>query len=524
MDIEKAIKIILSYFIFLFIINCSTQPTESENSGPESKISKREYKRSKPEIKNISANPNHVGIGELSILTVVAIDPEGDKLTYAWSSSSGTFPQGTISDSVLWKAPNFSEECLCKIIVSDGKETVEGNISIYVIKKNQLIEPQITNIVYSDHKFIITWNQASKDSFQYYKLYESDFENMNNAANIFTTTNLENTNFTVFGIEKNQFKYYSIHFIYSDTTLQQKLPATASSHDRIVISGLLSIDINGNWPIRLTTGGLNFKPFPAFDGSVILFVSTFNNSNFFIETVKPNGDDRNVIANNWSANGTPEFNFDASKVVYVAKEVSHVVCIVNSDGSNKAILTRTNVDAYDPHFSPDGLKIVYRSRSGAGSDIYLIDINGNNKTRLTTSGRAGNPEYSPKGDEIMFDSNRELYTMDIDGSDLKNISNQSGEEADAKFSPDGSKIVYVKFTGIIDDLYIMDSDGGNKQLLKSGGSNRYPRFSPDGSKIVFQSYENGKTKLYVINIDGSELRCLSDKFSFSIHPSFLYVE
>ena len=123
---------------------------------------------------------------------------------------------------------------------------------------------------------------------------------------------------------------------------------------------------------------------------------------------------------------------------------------------------------------------MFKSRINGWDDIYIMDSNGESKINLTNLGCTGFPLFSPQGDKIIFTAQLspdfELYSMDIDGQNLTNISNQPGEEADAQFSPDGSQIVYINFHGEGNDpVYIMNSDGSNKQLLSEGGSNRFPR-------------------------------------------------
>lgn len=81
--------IIQVFFIHLLIISCNKKPVEPENN--------------KPEIKSISASPNEVGMDEISNLIVVATDTEGDKLTYACVTNSGTGPlTWNISDDKTW--------------------------------------------------------------------------------------------------------------------------------------------------------------------------------------------------------------------------------------------------------------------------------------------------------------------------------------------------------------------------------------------------------------------------------------
>lgn len=120
-------------------------------------------------------------------------------------------------------------------------------------------------------------------------------------------------------------------------------------------------------------------------------------------------------------------------------------------------------------FMPDGKHIIFASTMSAADtcpptpnlrqggkylwpiynsyDLYIADLNGKNIKRLTdTPGYDAEAVLSPKGDKILFTSTRsgdlELWTMDLDGKNLKQITFDLGYDGGAFFSPDGSKIVF----------------------------------------------------------------------------------
>jgi Tol biopolymer transport system component len=95
--------------------------------------------------------------------------------------------------------------------------------------------------------------------------------------------------------------------------------------------------------------------------------------------------------------------------------------------------------------------------------------------------------------KIAFVSNRngppgEIYLMNPDGSDQRNITNSPASETRPAFSPDGKKIAFVKdFKGI----FVMNPDGSGQTQILDGTSagfssvTSFPNWSPDGKKIVF---------------------------------------
>ncbi|HAF62688.1 MAG TPA: hypothetical protein DCK95_10235 [Anaerolineaceae bacterium] len=114
---------------------------------------------------------------------------------------------------------------------------------------------------------------------------------------------------------------------------------------------------------------------------------------------------------------------------------------------------------------------------------------------------------------IAFDSDRdgnlEIYVMDADGNNLRNLTNNSGDDWNAAWSPDGSQIAFVSNReneqGGGQHIYIMDADGNNIQQITNSNFNisNYPDWSHDGSAIVFSSEVNGNSDIYVINMDAS---------------------
>jgi TolB protein len=82
----------------------------------------------------------------------------------------------------------------------------------------------------------------------------------------------------------------------------------------------------------------------------------------------------------------------------------------------------------------------------------------------------------------------------------------SGPEDDAvpNWSPDGTKIAFVRGQGDSVNIWVMNADGTDVHRLTASGKDYDPSWSPDGRQIVFSSYRQGRTgEIYVINADGS---------------------
>lgn len=138
----------------------------------------------------------------------------------------------------------------------------------------------------------------------------------------------------------------------------------------------------------------------------------------------------------------------------------------------------------------------------------------------------------------------ELYTMNIDGSDIKQVTTELGYDGGAFFSPDGTKLIFrasrprtelekkeykdLLANGLVQpthmELFVCNIDGSDmKQITNLGGANWAPFFHPSGEKVIFSS--NHKTKsfpfnLFMINLDGSGLEQITYDKTFDSFPMF----
>ena len=103
------------------------------------------------------------------------------------------------------------------------------------------------------------------------------------------------------------------------------------------------------------------------------------------------------------------------------------------------------------------------------------------------------------------DGNWEIYVMNADGSDQKNLSNHPGFDSNPSWSPDGRRIVFFSDRDGDRDIYVMDSNGSNVvQLTDNQAADHSPAWSPDGERIAFVSDRDGRANLWVMNADGTD--------------------
>ena len=139
----------------------------------------------------------------------------------------------------------------------------------------------------------------------------------------------------------------------------------------------------------------------------------------------------------------------------------------------------------------------------------------------------------------------DIYTMNVDGSDVRQLTTTPGYDGGPWWSPDGTKIVYrawhptdtAELRGYREllgqrmirpnrmELFVMNADGSNqKQITSLGGANFGPSWTPDGRRIIFSSnHKNPRSRnfdLYLVNLDGSGLTQVTTNPEFDGFPMF----
>ena len=228
--------------------------------------------------------------------------------------------------------------------------------------------------------------------------------------------------------------------------------------------------------------------------------------------------------------------------------------MMNEDGSDVRRITNNLYWENQPDVSPDGRKILFgfhefQDSTGPvegidpGWEIAIMDIDGSNLTRLTNNDYMEfMPDWNHDGTKIVYmsDANQRraqdianglapqyhIFTMDADGSNVTQLTfgdNPGNVNGDPSFSlGEPGKIVYIHTEDFADggDLYTMDEDGNNQQLILECDDELLkindPTFSPDGNRIIFGAmvredrYGNPIYSLFTVNTSGENLTRITE--------------
>ena len=193
---------------------------------------------------------------------------------------------------------------------------------------------------------------------------------------------------------------------------------------------------------------------------------------------------------------------------------------MDPDGSNQLHLTSNKSDDDSPALSPDGSQIAFISdrddpnSSACNNDcfyqLYIINVDdGSERKLIETEFSTLHPDWHPDGIRISFDTEKDLqgniYIVNADGSDLQLLI-EDGFWAD--WSPDGTQIVFASQRDGYVELYLADADGSNqRRLTQNGRLDYFPDWSPDGRRIAFAVLED--RAIYIMDADGSDERRLT---------------
>jgi Tol biopolymer transport system component len=270
--------------------------------------------------------------------------------------------------------------------------------------------------------------------------------------------------------------------------LSDGLPALAYMSDRDgnweiyaqVISDTLtseSATIN-SLPIRLTYSlATEDHPLVSPDGKSMLFAQAGQGS-FDIRLMSLDSSTvvtvTNSLADEWpydwsSLNG-------GEKALIVSNETgAYQIYAMNPDGSSVTQLTETEGPKACPTYLPNGGGIVFKS----GNDLYLINADGSNQRQLTT-GRYGCPSSSPDGKLIVapkeVGEQWDLYSIAPVTGEEKRLTNDAAFESSADFSPDGNWLVFESNRGGHFNLYLLNLAGGQQIQVTDKGDNRSPKW------------------------------------------------
>jgi TolB protein len=188
---------------------------------------------------------------------------------------------------------------------------------------------------------------------------------------------------------------------------------------------------------------------------------------------------------------------------------------------------------YEPAWSPDGSRLAFVSNRNGHLKVYSMRLDGSELKQLTQGTEEDdNPAWSPDGARIAYvstrDGNPEIYVMRADGTQQVRLTRDQATDIHPNWSPDGSLIIWNSSRNSQNkaepetfELFTMRPDGSDVRQLTRGGIATYASWSPDGSKILFRKQlEDGNSDVFVMAADATGATNLTRNPAFDGWPSW----
>jgi len=211
-----------------------------------------------------------------------------------------------------------------------------------------------------------------------------------------------------------------------------------------------------------------------------------------------------------------------------------------------------DLEGAEAYFSPDGKSMIFNAKTEQDSTflVYTMNIDGTNLKRINDKGEDACSFYHPNGKELIWTSTRdnmdmptgsyskpndypqgaELYLSDLDGNNVKRLTNNKYYDAEVSISPDETKILFGRQIDGKMDLWVMDIDGNNEKQItfteewQEGGA----FYMPDSKTILYRAWKiSDQDKrgmpmtIFTIEDDGTNLKQIThdDGTNWAPYPS-----
>ncbi len=159
-------------------------------------------------------------------------------------------------------------------------------------------------------------------------------------------------------------------------------------------------------------------------------------------------------------------------------------------------------------------------------ELFVMDFDGHNCRQVSRTNSINlSPEWSPDGRSLLFTSyinrNPDLWFLDLGGSGIRPISSRRGINAAARWSPGGNTIALSLSVEGTPKIFLINPEGHIiKRLTNGRGNDISPSWSPDGSAIAYVSDQAGMPHIYIVPVQGGQPRRVTFETNYNTDPDW----
>jgi dipeptidyl aminopeptidase/acylaminoacyl peptidase len=259
----------------------------------------------------------------------------------------------------------------------------------------------------------------------------------------------------------------------------------------------LYVDSDNGWPSQVTAahalagGSYAWSP----DGARFVFTSGNDGKLWLIPAA---GGTATRLTFREGRHHTPRFSPDGRFVSFICDRVDEIdVVVVSLDGTWQRVLNASSDFPMDPSWSPDSRRLVWHAYPNTlmpwdQSALVVAEIEGSGPRTIAAAPRTAyaNARFSPDGNRLVCVCDRSgalnVTLLDAEGGGERTLHEDRWEHGEPVFSPDGRQIAYTRNVDGDYTLWVVPTDGGApRQVTDKPGRAGSPSWTPDGARLVY---------------------------------------